>query len=335
VPRPRVLHDSGDRVSHSEHTPNTDDLAALSVLEGVGLDLREELLRSGRVTHAAPGEVIIRQGRHNDQMYLVVSGKLGVFLEALDAEPVAVLKAGETVGELSLLDGSPASASVAAVEHTRLLAIDEETFWSLINESHAFAINLLLKLVERLRANNVTVSANVRERRRYERAALFDGLTGIHNRRWLDDTLNRLVRRYHHSGGDLCVALVDIDHFKTFNDRHGHHAGDHVLVTVARVLSRNLRPTDLAARFGGEEFVVIFPETVLDDAANASERVRRATAIERSVLTDGTELPPVTLSIGVAKLKPGQSVPELLVAADQAMYRAKQTGRDRVIVDAP
>lgn len=300
------------------------------MLDGVGLTARRELLAAAEERHLAPGEVLIRQGEPNQAMYLVLSGELGVHLMGIEGEPVALIGHGETVGELSLLDGSSASASVVCRAPAHLLAIREEGFWHITNASHAFAVNLLVKLAARLRANNDTVSRNVEKRRQYERAAMFDGLTGIHNRRWLDETLHRMATRHERTGGPLSLSLIDIDHFKSFNDRFGHAAGDHVLTVVAGALSANLRPTDLVARFGGEEFVIIFPDSELSQALVAAERVREAVAQTLTRLPDGTELPRVTISMGVAQLASGQSVADLLKAADEAMYRAKQTGRNRV-----
>lgn len=312
-----------------------ESLDGFAMLDGVGLLARRELLAASTLSVLQPGEVLIRQGCQNECMYLVLEGELGVILDSLDADPVAVIGPGETVGELSVLDGSEASANVVARGASRLLAIREEGFWRLTNASHAFAVNLLLKLAARLRANNATVSRNVQQRRRYERAAMFDGLTGIHNRRWLDETLHRLVGRHRRDHGALSLSLIDIDHFKGFNDRYGHAAGDHVLTVVASVLASNLRPTDLVARFGGEEFVIIFPETDLAQATRAADRVRLAVASEVLAMPDGAPLPPVTISMGVAQLAPGQTVPDFLKTADLAMYRAKQSGRNRVVVGGP
>jgi diguanylate cyclase (GGDEF)-like protein len=311
-----------------------ESLDGFPMLEGVGLTARRELLAAAEDRVLTTGEPLITQGSRNDSMYLVLEGELGVHLDSVESDPVAVIKHGESVGELSMLDGSEASAFVVARSPCRLLAVREENFWQLTNVSHAFALNLLLKLASRLRANNATVSQNVQKRRLYERAAMFDGLTGIHNRRWLDETLHRMVRRQQQGRGELSLALIDIDHFKTFNDRFGHAAGDHVLTVVATRLASNLRPTDLVARFGGEEFVIIFPDTDLSNAACAADRVREAVANEKVVMPDGTELPRVTISLGVTQLAAGQTVPDLLKTADFAMYRAKRDGRNRVVLGA-
>lgn len=317
--------------------PSAEELSAESLdgfamLEGVGLTARRELLACSRLCTPAQGDVIIEQGMRSACMYLVLEGELGVHLDSIETDPVAVIGAGETVGELSMLDGSAASAHVVARGPCRLLGVSEDGFWQLTNASHAFAVNLLIKLAARLRANNATVSKNVQKRRQYERAAMFDGLTGIHNRRWLDETLHRMVRRHEKNRGQLALSLIDIDHFKGFNDRYGHAAGDHVLTIVAATLAANLRPTDLVARFGGEEFVIIFPDTDVELARGAADRVRLAVAEQKLVMPDGTELPRVTISMGVTALVRGQTVPDLLKTADFAMYRAKQTGRNRVVV---
>jgi diguanylate cyclase (GGDEF)-like protein len=141
-----------------------------------------------------------------------------------------------------------------------------------------------------------------------------------------------MVKRHGSGGNRLSLSLIDIDHFKSFNDTYGHAAGDHVLTVVASVLAANLRPTDLVARFGGEEFVIIFPDTSVEEAAVAAERVRAAVARESLVTPEGTKLPSVTISMGVSELTTGQSVPNLLKSADRAMYEAKQAGRNRVVV---
>lgn len=322
----------GERQS-SEVPVSAESLDGFAMLEGVGLTARRELIAAAEQRTLEAGDILIEQGvRRHACMFLLLNGELGVHLDTVESDPVALIPAGETVGELSVLDGSAASAYVVARERCRLLEVKEEDFWQLTNASHAFAINMLLKLASRLRANNATVSQNVQKRRQYERAAMFDGLTGIHNRRWLDETLHRMVRRHEATAGQLSLSLIDIDHFKGFNDRYGHAAGDHVLTVVAACLAANLRPTDLVARFGGEEFVIIFPDTAIDAAARAAERVREAIAQEKLVMPDGTALPHVTISMGVAQLERGETVPDLLKTADFAMYRAKQGGRNRVVV---
>jgi len=299
------------------------------MLEGVGAAARRELLEACEERHLLPGDVVIRQGEPNEAMYLVLKGELGVHLSGVETEPVALIGRGETVGELSLLDGSPASASVVCRTECHLLAVDEDGFWEMTNASHAFAVNLLQKFAARLRANNDAVTRNVEKRRQYERAAMFDSLTGIHNRRWLDDTLQRLSSRLERTGSTLSMSLVDIDHFKRVNDVHGHAVGDEVLTRLVSCVTQNIRDEDLLGRLGGEEFALVLPETEPLRAAILANRLREAVS---DLSFDGKHGAfSVTISIGISE--PGFADIDIMHAlerADAALYKAKQNGRNRV-----
>lgn len=301
-------------------------LSEFDILAGVDVGTRAEILEEALVRELDCGDVLIRQGAPNRSMYLVLEGKLGVFLQALATEPVAVVEAGETVGELSVLDQSPASASVMALEACRVVVLSEAAFWQLITASHAFAVGLLQQLAERMRVNNETFTRTARERSDYERAAMYDGLTAVYNRRWADATIEQLAKRE----ASFSVVLLDVDHFKSFNDSHGHAAGDLVLTKLAALLTRTLRGTDFVARYGGEEFILVLPEAKAESAAMVAERVRRALAAVAFEMKDGTVLPRVTISAGVAQHRSGQSAAELVKEADAALYRAKDAGRNRV-----
>ena len=160
-------------------------------------------------------------------------------------------------------------------------------------------------------------------------AAMSDALTGLANRRAADEVLDRVVG----SGERSLVVLIDIDHFKRINDTHGHAAGDRVLADVARAIKSCTRAGDLAARYGGEEFLVIVPGAALDVAESIGERYRRA--VRRIELSYPSGEPqPLTVSVGIAGCPGGTPTHRaaLLRAADKALYDAKQSGRDRVVV---
>ena len=160
-----------------------------------------------------------------------------------------------------------------------------------------------------------------------------DPLTLLHNRRHLQDRLPQEVYRARRSDEHLAVAMLDLDHFKRVNDTHGHDVGDEVLVELAERFRRTCRTSDVIARWGGEEFFVIFPQTTLSQATQVAERLREAAAEETIITTAGDLL--VTLSVGVAVLEPDDEPASLEKRADQAMYRAKRAGRDRVSVANP
>ena len=191
-------------------------------------------------------------------------------------------------------------------------------------------------MAENLRALNRKLEDKVSQRtEELRQQAIRDPLTGLFNRRYLDETLPREVHRALRDNMPLAVVMIDLDHFKRFNDEWGHEAGDAVLLGVAELLLDGLRASDIACRFGGEELLVVMP------GADTGEAVRRITAIAgemRKLATRvmGRELPPITFSAGVAIVPDHGGEAETIVrAADRAMYLAKETGRDRVVVARP
>ena len=176
---------------------------------------------------------------------------------------------------------------------------------------------------------------DARYQMRLAEGALQDALTGLYNRRHLDERLASELAAAQRHGRPVSLLMVDIDHFKAVNDEHGHLAGDEALKMVAFVLRGAVRKEDVLARYGGEEFVVIARETALDGARALAERIRRA--VERSHCAwQGRELGltvsiGLTVSVGLTEFVPGRSEREVLEAADRALYTAKQQGRNRVV----
>ena len=164
--------------------------------------------------------------------------------------------------------------------------------------------------------------------------AVTDDLTGLYNRRYFDRHLSVMLSKAQEQDRDMALMILDIDHFKTVNDTHGHDVGDKVLKEFAVRLKRNIRGVDLACRFGGEEFVVLMPDTDMRQAEAVAERVREAIAERGFEVPDGRPLN-VTVSAGVALNESLGDTPETLVKrADVALYRAKREGRNRVVFDA-
>jgi diguanylate cyclase (GGDEF)-like protein/PAS domain S-box-containing protein len=174
--------------------------------------------------------------------------------------------------------------------------------------------------------------ANIRLRDALRTQSVRDPLTGLYNRRYLGEVLEREVRRAARATQSLGVLMIDLDHFKTFNDTYGHDAGDAVLRETGTSLTKGVRAEDFVCRFGGEEFVVILPTASLEAACGRAERLRIKIK-ELAVMHHGRSMGMLTVSIGVAVFpEQGVSPKELMAAADAALYEAKRRGRDQVVV---
>lgn len=168
-----------------------------------------------------------------------------------------------------------------------------------------------------------------------EKLSTTDPLTGLRNRRFVDEVLALEVLRASRYHTGLTVLMADVDHFKRVNDAHGHAAGDAVLSHVGRVIAAQLRGTDVAGRYGGEEFVVVLSHSALEGAAVLADRMRAALGEGTPASVDGVAIE-ITISVGVAQLAAGESAAALVQRADAALYAAKAAGRDRIeIAPAP
>jgi diguanylate cyclase (GGDEF)-like protein len=218
---------------------------------------------------------------------------------------VPLLVRNETLGVIHLLDHSPPHAEASL----------ERDMQRDLARAMADQIGLAL--------------ANIQLREELRRQALRDSLTGLYNRRYLDESFARELSRAERQNRPLSVLIIDIDYFKHFNDTWGHAAGDAILRDVGQLLEGSVRASDIAARAGGEEFVLVLPDAALPEAVLRAEQLRQAVCTLQVRHTP--QLPPVTVSIGVAAFPlHGSHVDTLLQAADTALYAAKRDGRNQV-----
>ncbi|MEH6566558.1 MAG: GGDEF domain-containing protein [Halopseudomonas sp.] len=187
-------------------------------------------------------------------------------------------------------------------------------------------------MVERIQVMEVEAQTFRKHLEEQRQQAMVDSLTGLANRAGLQKRMEEEYERWQRYGGQLLLVVLDVDHFKSINDRFGHLAGDKVLRLIATQLSRRLRKTDYIGRFGGEEFVVLMPGTSLEQGATALEELRAG--IEASPFHFKNEPVQVTISIGYTQFCQGDTLESVFDRADQAMYRAKDQGRNRIVQDA-
>jgi diguanylate cyclase (GGDEF)-like protein len=248
----------------------------------------------------------------------------------------AVEATGAVGGRLASEGGTVVESGDAAADGQRLelpITAGRETFGTLLLVGRAFDVEQRMTATS-LASHAAIALENARLHRIVEHQAMVDGLTGIANRRRCEEALVSEIARADRLGSPLTLVLADLDDFKTINDEHGHSTGDDVLREFAAVLRATVRDSDLAGRWGGEEFLLLLPGSDAAGGAHFAERVRSSLA-ERSFLGSGGTVVGVTCSFGVAQLAAGSDERDLFAAADRALYRAKREGKNRVEVDAP
>jgi len=202
------------------------------------------------------------------------------------------------------------------------------------------AVAELKKDNERLRQEVERALCEVREKnqqleeslKRVEEVAATDPLTGLYNRRHFSRVLDQLFSEAHRYDADLACVMIDLDGYKQFNDGYGHQAGDQMLIVVGKVIASNMRKMDVAARYGGDEFVLLLPRAGVDEAAAVATRIREEFRLASRVMLPRDHR--VTMSVGIGTMRGDKpsGVDRLVAAADQALYRAKAAGRDQVVV---
>ncbi|MBI4633150.1 MAG: GGDEF domain-containing protein [Deltaproteobacteria bacterium] len=306
-----------------------EELKQIHLFKSVGLESIKGLIDVCTVRVLQPNEVLLAPDQTNRTVYLILSGRLRVHLGALDGDPLVVLGPGESVGEMSVTDRQPTSAFVVAAETSRVLEMDEDILWSLVQSSHAAACNLLFILTRRLRHANSVIStesqAGLDDHQYY---GSVDALTGLRNRHWLDTVMSRQFQRSSTGGEPFSVIMVDIDHFRAFNDHYGRSYGDRVLYSIAHTISDHLRPTEALARYGDDEFIILLPGITIETARSVARRLHGVVMDAVPVMPDGKSIPHPTISIGIAEIKAGQTVEMMIGDARGALYHAKSSGRN-------
>ena len=311
---------------------NRELLDSMRLFKNVSIESIEQFLEQCHHRRLNAGETLLRPAENNPYVYAIASGSLDVFLNEDANNPLVTLTQGDCAGEMSMVESREPSALVVAKDDCHLLAIEHTVLAEMINTSHAVCKNLLMLLSERVRHDNSIIAESMTSMQEFEHSATRDALTDLHNRHWMQDMFRREMQRCKNRGTSACLMMVDVDRFKDFNDAAGHLAGDHALTKVADVFRSHLRPTDLIARFGGDEFAIFLPDLDMQDCHAAAERIRQVFSGDNAN-PDATDLLlPITLSIGLSNMQPNDSLDSLIQKADRALYRAKEDGRNRCVI---
>lgn len=302
-------------------------LAEVPLFQEMSRSELEPLAHACRVATFQPGSAIVRQGEPGDSVYVILEGRVEVLARVerkgvVTESVVYWLRQGDALGELSLLDGQPRSATCVAMTPTTCLCLEREAFLEAAKRNWTLTHALMKVVADRLR---------YADKRLAEHAS--DPLTGVNNRRALLEIFEREAARTQRvarqSGAEaiepLGLLFVDINLFKQINDTYGHHVGDEVLLAVAHTLVQSSRTTDSVGRYGGDEFVVVLPEAGVTGIELVASRIRE------TLIENPPGPVPFTVSVGSALVNPVQpeTFEELLVKADAAMYEEKMRSRSQ------
>ena len=291
---------------------------------------------SNRINLVA-GEILLAPGDENEYIYVILSGRLRINSDKSSDEPIAIFGEGESVSEMSILNGSKSRDYLIADTKCELLCIDPASVWSLLKSSHHAALNMLnilskpISVTERKR-NNYGVDQRKRNNYSLENQHGYSGsnhvdeLTGLYSSQWIFKIFERQIRRLSMKQTPAILMLVSIDQLDQYNERHGTLAGDQALRTIAQAILTCLRPEDHSGRYHDAVIAVLLAQTTLEEGRIAGQRLMLH-AGQAEVSTPGGEiLPRITISIGITEVKLGSSLPQLFDQATEALNRAMEAG---------
>jgi diguanylate cyclase (GGDEF)-like protein len=281
----------------------------------------------GREVALDAGAVLWKEGDPGDHVILLVEGRLEVSHQTPDGDEITIrhLYPGAVAGEMAALDGQARSATVRAHSASRVLMIPAGSFREFLRSRPDLLEQLFWLQVERVRSLTWRVS-------RTHHKAITDPLTGLYNYGFFRERLALELERAQLTGDTVALAMFDIDHFKHYNDNHGHQEGNRVLQKVAELLRQTGRRGDVLARYGGEELVALLYGASASDAWRFAETFRHAVSSHGFPGETSQPLGQMTISSGIATFPvDGQDDIALVKAADTRLYQAKEQGRDRSV----
>jgi len=292
-------------------------------------DIDRRISDGGQITESVAGEIqnqFFSPSQSADNV-VSLSSKISVEIE----QAIAVISAAASTNNAygSSLEG--VGSQIGKVKNADDLRTIAETLVKASRDMEKNSRDLEAKLED----SNTQIAALKDRLDEVRNESRTDALTGIPNRKYFDEKFALETAKAAETQEELCLVVADIDHFKKFNDNHGHQTGDQVLKLVAKLLSANIKGRDMAARFGGEEFTILLPQTNLRAAVTVADQIRERVRTKELIKKSTNEnLGTITLSLGVARYRPGESTEDLFHRADACLYAAKHAGRDNVKCEA-
>ncbi|MBN1523341.1 MAG: GGDEF domain-containing protein [Spirochaetales bacterium] len=284
------------------------------------------------------GATLFKQGDKGNELYIVRRGHVASSIKtaAGDEKVIAEFGAGDFFGEMSMIDDAPRSATCRVDQGTDLLRMKKEDFFKMMKSSPHIAIKVMYKMLNttthRLKTTSGFIAEMVRWGNEASRRAITDEVTGAYNRRYLDNAIKDCFLSSRTSRKAFSLVMMDLDYFRNINEAYTHEVGNKLLCHVVAAFKTHLRKGDILARYGGDEFTILLPETSLKEAYEIAEAIRRE--VESNAMKGGKKHPAlhVTTSQGIAAYPENAEDLELLKnLADRALYKAKENGRNKVM----
>ena len=302
-------------------------LESARLFRGVSRPLLAKALTASREVNLKAGDTLLTPGQANAHIYLVLSGRLSLQAESSGLSPIAMYGECECVGEASMLDEGHASAYLLAATDCRLLALDQASIWTLVDSSHEAAHNLLRILAQRIHVGDRRIADDHEQQHGFVGPDMVDVLTGLYNRDWMLEKIQRFLQRGVSNKKSGCLILLEMDGYQEFIENHGELGGDQALRTIAHTMLSCLRPDDQAGHHADHQFSVFLPHTTsLTDARTAAERLRSAVSKACVVLPSGDALPLVSISLGLSQAHLDDTLEELISRTEDALNFARKNG---------
>ncbi len=328
---------NGIRIADEEEISKIKLLRSVDILSS--LQLFELKMLAGYLSdftvHA--GDVICRQGDPGEELFIIESGEMGVIIKITDGteKEIVSLKSGDFFGEMSIFDNSPRSATCRAKTDSTLLRLAKEDFLKLMEQSPDTTITIMKNMLnitsDRIDNSGKFLSEMVKWGNDAGRRALTDALTGVYNRRYLESVIGERFSACRDKRKPFTVIMADLDYFREVNEKYSHEIGDRYIKEVAKVFSDKTDEIDIVVRFGGDEFLIIMPESDLKAANKKAEKIRKK--VEKLDFLSAYQGPDmkISVSLGIAVFPDScDNLKALREKADSALYKAKESGRNCV-----
>lgn len=320
-------------------TTSVEVLRSFDIFSSLSRDELALLYSFMTVEEYCRGHILFNEGDTGKIMYIVLSGSVSISVNTPNGGEleIAEISEGNFFGEMSIFDSASRSATCSAKCDTKVLSLKAEDFYQFINDKPQAGIAIMHRMLNittlRLQNTGAFLSDMVTWGEQARVRAITDDFTGLYNRRFLDESLEECISEAKSKGHPLSVVMIDLDHFGTLNNEYGQETGDKVILAVVPIFKKLFRKEDILARYGGDEFTFLLPRTAGTQALNICTKLVRE--IRKINLLENLEgsLKTVTASIGIACFHDADDSPARITEkADQALYKAKEAGRNTAVL---